>query len=117
HDNEAWINSFGAVMDAAALMLSSVEGDEAAGSAKLMFTVGNHLVEDITWLLFRSQLEVDPIIERSEYEAAVARLRAAGYKAMDGDAHWVKFGHLRGKYAMFLNRMAQLLYAPPAPWV
>src|SRR5207245_9372622 len=38
HDNEAWINSFGAVMDAAALVITSVEGDESHGAAKLMFT-------------------------------------------------------------------------------
>ena len=117
HDNEAWINSFGAVMDASTLIMSSVEGDKSAGSAKLMATVGDHLVEDITWLLFRTQLDPEPIIERSEYEAAIARLRAAGYQAHDGDAHWQKFVALRAKYAMFLNRMAQLLAAPPAPWV
>jgi hypothetical protein len=117
HDNEAWVNSFGAVMDASTLIMSSVEGDKSAGSAKLMATVGDHLVEDITWLLFRTQLDAEPIIERSEYEAAIARLRAAGYQAHDGDAHWQKFVALRSKYAMFLNRMAQLLSAPPAPWV
>src|SRR5438094_4817983 len=117
HDNEAWINSFGAVMDASTLIMSSVEGDKSAGSAKLMATVGDHLVEDITWLLFRTQLDPEPIIERNEYEAAIARLRAAGYQAHDGDAHWQKFVALRAKYAMFLNRMAQLLAAPPAPWV
>jgi hypothetical protein len=116
HDNEAWINSFGAVMDSASLILSSVEGDESAGSAKLMFTVGNHLVEDIAWV-FRFQTDPEPVIEREEYVAAIARLRAAGYKALDGDAHWEKFAKMRGKYAMFLNRMAQLLAAPPAPWV
>src|SRR5919198_1660125 len=68
HDNEAWINSFGAVMDAAALILSSVEGNEAAGSAKLMMTVGDHLVEDVNWLLFQRSVEAEPVIERSEYE-------------------------------------------------
>ena len=117
HDNEAWINSFGAVMDAAALVLSSVEGDQSAGSAKLMFTIGNHLVEDVSWLLFRNPGDAEAIIEREEYAAAIVRLKAAGYRALDGDAHWQKFAKMRAKYAMFLNRMAQLLSAPPAPWV
>ena len=116
HDNEAWINSFGAVMDAAALVITSVEGDEAHGAAKLMFTVGNHLVEDIAWV-FRFQSAADPIVEREEYVAAIARLKAAGYNAQDGDAHWQKFAKQRGRYAVPLNRMAQLLAAPPAPWV
>src|SRR5437762_14094636 len=82
HDNEAWINSFGAVMDAAALVITSVEGDQSHGAAKLMFTVGNHLVEDIAWL-FRFQPATDPIVERDEYVAAIAPLKAPGYKAHD----------------------------------
>ena len=82
-----------------------------------MFTVGTHLVEDISFLLFRAAGDPDAVIERNEYEAAIARLRAAGYKASDGDAHWQRFAAYRGKYAVFLNRMAQLLSAPPAPWV
>ena len=116
HDNEAWINSFGAVMDAGALVISSMEGQPSAGAAKLMLTIGNHFVEDIAWLL-RFQQTPDPIIERSEYAAAIERLKAAGYQAHDGDAHWQKFAAMRSKYATTLNQIAQLLSAPPAPWV
>ena len=116
HDNEAWINSFGAVMDSAALVMSSMEEEPTAGAAKLMFTVGNHLVEDMAWV-FRLKLESDAIIEESEYVAAIARLKAAGYRAHDGDVHWQKFAKMRGKYASGLNQIAQWLAAPPAPWV
>src|ERR1700681_2091679 len=49
HDNEAWINSFGAVMDAAVLTMSTVI-DESEGPARLMFRIGNHLVEDMSWV-------------------------------------------------------------------
>ena len=116
HDNEAWINSFGAVMDAAALVLSSIPEDKSAGSAKLMYTVGNHLAEDIAWV-FRYQPDTSPIIEREEYVAAINRLKAAGYAAHDGDEHWAKFAKMRGNYATVINRIATLLSAPPAPWV
>jgi hypothetical protein len=115
HDNEAWINSFGAVMDSAALILSSTD-HPAKGAAKLMFTVGNHLVEDLAWV-FRLQVEPEPIIERSEYAAAVVRLRAAGYDIHDGDQAWEKFSNYRSKYAYALNLMATYLLAPPAQWV
>lgn len=115
HDNEAWINSFGAVMDSAALIMSSTD-NPAKGAAKLMFTVGNHLVEDLAWV-FRLEIEPNPIIERSEYRAAVVRLKAAGYDIHDGDAAWESFSHYRTKYASALNLMAQYLLAPPAQWV
>jgi hypothetical protein len=117
HDNEAWINSFGAVMDASSLVLSSMDdGQEYAGAAKLLMTVGNHLIEDTAWV-FNFQAVTDPIIERDEYVTAVNRLRAAGYPMHDGEEHWQKFVKLRGKYAYVLNRMAQWLATPPAPWV
>jgi len=115
HDNEAWINSFGAVMDSAALILSSTDS-EAKGSAKMMFTVGNHLVEDLAWVL-RLKLAADPIIEKSEYKAAILRLNAAGYRVTDGDPAWEQFAHYRSKYSSALNQMAQYLLAPPAQWV
>lgn len=115
HDNEGWINSFGAVMDSAALVLSSTD-DPSRGAAKLLLTVGNHMIEDISWV-FRLKLASDPILERSEYQAAIERLRAAGYHVSDGDAAWQKFAAIRSKYASALNQMAQWLLSPPAPWV
>jgi hypothetical protein len=115
HDNEAWINSFAAVMDSAALILTSTD-DPSRGAAKLMFTVGNHLVEDLTWV-FRLTVEPNPIIEKSEYRAAIERLRTAGYRVSDGDANWEKFSRFRSKYASALNLMATYLLAPPAQWV
>jgi hypothetical protein len=115
HDNEAWINSFAAVMDSAALIMSSTD-DPSRGAAKLMFTVGNHLVEDLAWV-FRLKVEPEAIIEKAEYKAAIERLRAAGYRVSDSDASWEKFSHFRAKYASALNLMATYLLAPPAQWV
>jgi len=115
HDNEAWLNSFGAVMDAAALAISTVDG-ESAGSAKLMFTMGNHLVEDLTWV-FRLKSANDPILERDEFEAAVKRLRDAGYKPKEVEAAWAQFKELRATYASVLNQIAHLLALQPAQWM
>ena len=115
HDNEAWINSFAAVMDAAALVISSVEV-ESAGAARLMFTVGNHLVEDMA-VVYGLKARPDPIVERGEYMVAVGRLRTAGYRVRDGETHWQQFAEIRSKYASILNQVAQFLATPPAPWV
>jgi hypothetical protein len=115
HDNEGWINSFAALMDAAALIMTSTD-DPSKGSARLMFTVGNHLVEDIAWV-FRLKVASDPIIEKDEYLAAVRRLSAAGYRVKESDATWEDFAHYRSKYASALNLMATNLVMPAAPWV
>src|SRR5205807_3061810 len=101
--------------DAAALVISSVEVD-SAGAARLMFTVGNHLVEDMA-VVYGLKATSDPIIERGEYMVAVGRLRAAGYRVRDGETHWQQFAEMRSKYASMLNQVAQFLATPPAPWV
>ncbi|HEY8841934.1 MAG TPA: hypothetical protein VIO80_15050, partial [Candidatus Dormibacteraeota bacterium] len=79
HDNEAWLNSFGAVMDAATLVLSTVvSADATEGHARLMFKVGNHLVEDLAWYFrFKSDRRADrraPGIRRRSSTAYRRRL-------------------------------------------
>ena len=115
HDNEAWLNSFGAVMDAANLVVSTVDG-EAAGSARLTLTIGNHLVEDMAWN-FRYSGEHVVGIDRSEFDEAVARLKKAGYTCKDDNAAWEHFSKIRIKYAYALNEIAKRFAIIPAQWI
>lgn len=115
HDNEAWSNSFGAVMDAATLVLSTIEGGPQ-GPARLMFKVGDHFVEDV-----RSNLGIDPYpmasVERFEFDEAAARLQRAGYALRDLDRAWEEFRRLRAGYGGWLNLVSRALEVPPAPWI
>jgi Ion channel len=115
HDNEAWLNSFGAVMDAATLVMSTVE-EESAGPAHLMLTVGKHLVEDLAWY-FRLDRSQEPYVERAEFDAAIDRLSRVGYTCREADAAWAEFASLRARYAYPLNQMAKRLAIIPAPWI
>jgi len=115
HDNEAWLNSFGAMMDAVALVLSTVESD-AAGPARMTLTIGNHLVEDMTWN-FRLTTAKEVGVERAEFDEAVDRLTKAGYKCRPKDAAWEDFSHIRTKYASALNVMARRFAIVPAQWI
>ena len=115
HDNEAWLNSFGAVMDAATLVVSTVE-DDAAAAAKLMLTVGTHLVEDLAWYFGLARSD-EAYVERSEFEAAYERLSAAGYRCRDLSTAWHDFAARRAKYGYMLNQMAKKLAIVPAQWI
>lgn len=115
HDNEAWLNSFGAVMDAAVLVLSTVK-DDSEGAARLMLTIGNHLVEDLSWFFHYERID-DPIVERSEFDQARERLKAAGYQCRGEEEAWQKFVKLRSNYAAQLNQLARLLAIVPAEWI
>lgn len=115
HDNEAWLNSFGAVMDAANFVVSTVDG-EAYGSARLTLTIGDHLMEDLSWN-FGYQKSDEVGIEEFEFEQAVARLAKAGYTCKPVEVAWPKFSKIRGKYAFALNQAARQFAIIPAEWI
>jgi len=115
HDNEAWINSFGAVMDAATLIVSTIE-DVPHGPAQLMLKVGGHLVEDFGWYL-GLPTSSDPIVEREEFEQARNRLTEAGYRCREPDQAWAEFARRRSVYASPLNRLAHYMAVVPAQWI
>jgi hypothetical protein len=115
HDNEAWLNSFGAVMDAANLVVSTVDG-AAYGPARLMLTIGNHFVEDMAWN-FGFDREEEVGIEKEEFVAAVERLEHAGYAVKNIDAAWQHFSKIRLKYAFVLNQAARRFAIIPATWI
>jgi hypothetical protein len=115
HDNEAWVNSFGAVMDAAVLVLTTVEGC-GPGPAQLMFKVGGHLVEDMSW---RRSFQPDgrPWLDRGDFDEACRRLGEVGYRLRDGDEAWREFARHRSSYASPLIELARHLAIAPAPWI
>lgn len=115
HDNESWVSALGAVLDAATLVLTTVEGGPK-GEAKMTLLVGVHLVEDLSHLLDMDHgHEVG--VERDEFDAACAKLVKAGYSLRPGDEAWEAFQAQRTLYAGPLNRMAQRFAIPPAQWI
>ncbi|MGH7687034.1 MAG: hypothetical protein ACREN2_09495 [Candidatus Dormibacteria bacterium] len=115
HDNEAWSNSFGAVMDAATLVVSAIEhGPE--GEALIMYKLGDHFITDMARNLGFS-VEHLPGVERHEFDEVFERLHRAGYALRDRDAAWEQFAELRSHYADWLNRVSRNLAATPAPWI
>ena len=116
HDNEAWPNSFGAVMDAATLVITTLDGGPV-GRARLLHKVGLHLVADMSSYYVRGGLEAVAGVEHTEFVEACRRLERAGYTLRDPDTAWDEFSHMRSKYAPWLNRITRILFAPAAPWI
>jgi hypothetical protein len=115
HDNESWVGSVGAVLDAATLVVTTVEG-VPRGHAELMAAMGEHLVEDVS-NSFGFQNEPGAGIARLEFEEARQRLAAAGYRLADPDPAWRAFGLRRSHYAARLNLLAELWVSPPSQWI
>jgi hypothetical protein len=115
HDNESWLSSLGAVMDAATLTIAAIDG-VPRGSAWILYRVGNHLVEDLAQVMGFT-LDHEPGVERFEFDQARDRLAAVGYRLRPPEESWTRFSELRARYASPLNAMAVYWAIPPAPWV
>lgn len=114
HDNLSWISALGSVLDAASLVLTSIE-DVPRGEAKLFKRVGTHLVEDIHNLGFRAGETGS--LERADFEAACYRLREAGYRLVPDDVAWPLFEAARATYARRLEAMARYWATPATSWL
>jgi Ion channel len=123
HDNDSWISSLGAVMDATTLVLTTVDIGETPGAppglygwAKLARSVGGHCIEDLV-LFFDLDGEQLVGVELQEYRQAGERLRRAGYALRPEAEGWEAFQRLRSQYAGRVNALAAHWASPPAQWI
>jgi hypothetical protein len=114
HDNLSWISALGTMLDAASLVLTTIEGIPR-GEAKLFKRVGAHLVEDIYNLGLRAGSPT--ALDRSDFDAACERLKAAGYRITAPDRAWPSFEAARATYASRLEAMALFWATPAASWL
>ena len=115
HDNESWVSSIGAVLDAATLVLTTVEG-VPRGHAQMMAAMGEHLVEDVAQIV-GFENEPGAGIARMEFDEARQRLVTAGYSLSEADLSWRLFGARRSHYAARLNLLAEFWVSPPSQWI
>jgi hypothetical protein len=114
HDNLSWISALGTVLDAASLVLTTLS-EVPRGDAKLFKRVGTHLVEDIHNLGFHAGEPT--VLDRSDFEAACARLEEAGYRLEAIDDAWPAFEAARATYAPRLEAMASYWATPATSWL
>jgi hypothetical protein len=123
HDNDSWISSLGAVMDAATLVLTTIDIERTPGVppnlygwAKMSRSVGGHCIEDIV-LYFDLDGEHVVGVEIDEFRQARLRLTKAGYSLRPEAEAWEAFQRLRSQYAGRVNALATYWASPPAQWI
>jgi hypothetical protein len=114
HDNTSWVTSLGSVLDAATLMLTSVD-DEPDERAKLLYGTGVHAVEDLFYYLRLTEREA--VIQRDEFESVLEDMKDDGFSIRPADDAFARFTEKRAKYAPRLDALAVLLAAPPGLWI
>ena len=114
HDNTSWITSLGSVLDAATLVLTSVD-DKPDERAKLLYGTGVHAVEDLFYYLRLTERET--LIQREEFEDVLQDLKDEGFSVRPVDDAFPRFTEKRANYAPRLEAIAVLLAAPPGLWI
>jgi len=121
HPEHSWVTSSGAVLDGAALVLSSVDVPRDV-EAEFCIRAGYLCLRGIADY-FQIPYEPDPhaddpiSIRRDEWEAVISELEAAGVALKpDRDQAWRDFAGWRVNYDTVLLALARLTEAPPAAW-
>ena len=115
HDGESWVSALGALLDAATLVITTIEG-VPRGQAQVMRGIGAHVVEDLTQV-YGLSYERESGVERSEFDDAYRGLAEAGFQLREADAAWADFSATREQYAAGLNALARHFAVPPALWI
>ena len=119
--DHSWVTAAGAVLDAAALVISTVDGDRDP-EAQLLVRSGyvslRRLAAYFTIAFDPDPRPDDPVsVSRAEFDAACERMAADGVPLRaDRDQAWRDFAGWRVNYDTVLLALAGYTDAPPAPW-
>ncbi|MBV8149017.1 MAG: hypothetical protein JO092_07985, partial [Candidatus Eremiobacteraeota bacterium] len=116
HDYESWIGTMGTLLDAATLLMTTIEGTRH-GQARLTYNIGRHATHDLVHYFRLNSDDETAGIDRAEFDRACDRLVNAGYALHDRDEAWKRFSELRSAYAGHLNAMARFFEIPPLQWI
>jgi hypothetical protein len=119
--DHSWVTSAGAVLDAAALMQSSVEYPNDAQAALCIragFLALRRIADFFAVSYNPNPVRGDPIsISREEYDQVVSDLEKTGIPIKsDREKAWLDFSGWRVNYDAVLLALARITMAPPAPW-
>ena len=119
--HRSWLTASGAVLDAASLYASTLEGEHDV-RADLCIRAGYLALRQIS-KSFGLSFDANPgpsapiSIARAEFDAAYQELRTAGLPVReDADAAWRDFAGWRVNYDEVLVGLAAVVSAPYAPW-
>jgi hypothetical protein len=115
HDDESWVGTVGAVLDAATLFITTVDLDHR-GQAEITARIGTHLVRDFG-NFFHLPGEDSAAVEYDEFAAAYAVLQGLGMPLHPLADAWPAFTAKRATYAIPLGAMAAWWRIPPARWI
>jgi hypothetical protein len=115
HDDESWVGTVGAILDAATLLITTVDLDHR-GQAEITSRIATHLVRDFGHFFTLPSADSGSV-EYGEFAAAYAVLEELGMPLHPLAEAWPAFATKRSAYAAPLGAMAAWWRIPPARWI
>jgi hypothetical protein len=117
HDNQSWLASLCAVLDASALATAWVKGIDPF-QPRLTFAICRHTLVDVSQV-FRLQPRAEDRARSAPERIAEmhAWLLAAGVPMQDGPEAEARFQELRRLYAPYLGALSEYLQLPLPDWL
>ena len=115
HDDESWVGTLGALLDASTLLITTVDLDHR-GQAEITLRLGTHLVRDFSGF-FNLPAGDASGVEYDEFTTAYRALRELGVPLHPLEDAWPAFAAKRALYAVPLDAMARWWRIPPARWI
>jgi len=117
HDNQSWVASLTAILDACALTMAGIEGS-CAKQAELTFAISRHAVVDLSQVFWATPKEMP--YDRLP-SAEVLRLRTIllkhGMRLADTPEADQKLRELRAMYEPYVFSLAEYLSQTLPPWI
>jgi hypothetical protein len=117
HNNQSWISALTAVLDASALLIASVEGNEAR-QAQLTFAMARHALVDLSQIFSLTPVHDAPDrLPAARYEKLEDLLRKNGVKVcLDGHS-FERLRDMRMLYEGYAEALSDYLRMPLPPWI
>jgi len=117
HGNQSWVAGLTTILDACALVISSVEGVPHR-SAHLTFAMARHVAVDLCQVLGTPPLAPEKDrLPPAELARLRVTLREAGVTIREDQTSAAALGDLRGMYEPYVNSLADFLLLPLPNWL
>jgi hypothetical protein len=117
HDNQSWIASLTAILDACALVMVGIEG-ASEKQAELTFAIARHAVVDLSQVFGTAPAQLPHDRLPGEQLRHIRDILAQhGLKLRDGDDADRRLHELRRMYEPYIHALAAYLNQTLPPWI
>jgi hypothetical protein len=116
HDNQSWVASLTTILDTCALIIASVEREQAR-SARLAFAMARHAAVDLSrTFLLTPRPSIPDRLSAGELAQLRQALRTAGFSLREGAEFDERLQRLRGMYEPYINALGEFLLMRLPTW-